>query len=74
MAETNKQQRDARLDALATATREWANRERDYLNGQVTLGKRMLKGRTGSERLAQVSVESVSDLTIDEINQFLTGE
>lgn len=68
-----KEERDARLDELAQATRDWATKERDRLNNQVALGKRILKGRTGSERLAQASVASASDLTEDEINAFLTG-
>jgi hypothetical protein len=69
----SKEERDARLDELADATRKWAENRREELNAQVALGKRILKGRTGSERLADAPVQSVSDLTVDEINQFLTG-
>lgn len=65
--------RNARLDALVTATNDWAQKQTDLLNAQVALNKRILKGRTGSERLAQTSVEASSSLTVDEINQFLTG-
>lgn len=67
-------ERNARLDKLAKATAEWAKNQRTYLQKQSTLAKRMLKGRTGSERLAQTSVGIVSGLTVDQINQFLTGE
>lgn len=66
--------RNTRLDALAEATKAWAKRQKDTLNAQVSLSKRILKGRTGSERLAQASVESASSLAVDEINQFLTGD
>jgi len=68
------QERNARLDALKAATKQWADQQKKRLKSQVTLGKRILKGRTGSERLAQASVESVSSLTVNQINDFLTGE
>jgi hypothetical protein len=75
MAEqTTTQERNARLDALLTATEEWAARHTQTLKDQVALSKRVLKGRTGSERLAQASVQSVSDLAVSQINDFLTGE
>lgn len=65
--------RNARLDALGTAIKEWATARRKYLNGQVSFSKRLLKGRTGSERLNQASIESATALTVDQINDFLTG-
>lgn len=68
------QERNARLDALKAATEAWATQQKQRLNAQTSLGKRILKGRTGSERLAQASVQSVSDLTVNQINDFLTGE
>lgn len=66
--------RNARLDALLEATEAWAARQTRNLNDQVTLSKRILKGRTGSERLAQASVQSVSNIAVDQINDFLSGE
>lgn len=66
-------ERNARLDALKSAATAWAAKETDRLKKQVALSKRILKGRTGSERLAQESVSSVSDLAVDEIKQFLEG-
>ena len=68
------QERNKRLDALKTAAQEWAARERDRLKKQVALSKRILKGRTGSERLAQASTQIVNSLTVDEINEFLAGD
>jgi hypothetical protein len=68
------QERNARLDSLKAATQQWATQQKQRLNDQVSLGKRILKGRTGSERLAQASVQSVSDLTVNQINDFLTGD
>lgn len=69
----SKQERDARLDELATATTEWANSERTRLKKQVTLSKRMLKGRTGAERLNNTSVTTANVLLVDEIQQYLAG-
>jgi hypothetical protein len=66
--------RDARLDALKVAAEDWGKRETKRLKDQVALSKRMLKGRTGSERLANATTASVSNLTVDEINTFLTGD
>lgn len=67
------EERNARLQQLATATREWATKRRTYLQKQVALGKALLKGRTGSERLNNASVQTATGLVVDEIEQFLTG-
>lgn len=68
-----KEERDARLDALQTATTEWAKAERKRLKDQVAFGKRLLKGRTGSERLNNASVTTAQELLVDEIDTFLSG-
>lgn len=70
----SKEERNARLDALGTAIQAWSKTRREYLTKQVAFSKRLLKGRTGSERLNQASIESATALTVDQINQFLTGE
>lgn len=62
------------MDALGTATSQWASTRRNYLKKQVAFSKRMLKGRTGSERLNQATIESATALTVDEINDYLTGD
>lgn len=66
-------ERNARLQQLATATSEWAEKRRTYLQKQTAFGKALLKGRTGAERLNNTSVQTASDLVVDEIEQFLTG-
>jgi hypothetical protein len=66
-----KAERDARLDALKSSTQEWATKERERLQNQAAFGKRLLQGRTGSERLNDESVDSATDLLVDEIDQFL---
>ena len=68
------QKRNDRLDDLKTATEAWATKETKRLNDQVTFGKRVLKGRTGSERLVQASVTSAKELVVDQLNDFLTGD
>jgi len=66
--------RNKRLDALGTAIQDWAKTRRDYLTKQVAFSKRLLKGRTGAERLNQATVDSATSLVVDQINSFLTGE
>jgi hypothetical protein len=70
----SKEDRNARLDALGTAITAWAKARRGALEKQVAFSKRLLKGRTGSERLNQASIESATALTVNQINDFLTGE
>jgi hypothetical protein len=70
----SKAERDARLDELETATEEWAAKRKTYLENQAAIAKKLLKGRTGMERLNNQSVQKASSLLVDEINQFLSGE
>ena len=67
----SKEERDARLDELATATSEWATKRRTQLQKQVAFGKALLKGRTGAERLNDKSVQTATNLLVDEIGEFL---
>jgi hypothetical protein len=64
-------ERNARLAALAKATSAWASRRREELQKRAALNKKILAGRTGSERLAQASVQAGADLVVDSINDFL---
>ncbi len=66
-------ERNARLDSLAQATREYAAQQRKQLKKRVDVSKRILQGRTGSERLAQASVQESASLVTAEIDDFLTG-
>jgi 3'-phosphoadenosine 5'-phosphosulfate sulfotransferase len=67
------QERNARLDELASATKKYAAAQRAELNRRVDVSKRILQGRTGSERLAQSSVQQSTTLVVGQINDFLTG-
>jgi len=65
--------RDARLDALKSATVKWADIERKRLEDEATFLRSILKGRTGAGRLTNQNVADSSKLVVDEIAQFLTG-
>lgn len=68
---TTKAERDARLDKLVEATKAWAEKRKDQLKNRVSTSKKILQGRTGSDRLAQASVQAAGDLVIKEIDDFL---
>lgn len=65
--------RNARLDALEKATVDYAAQQTKLLQKRVDVSKRILKGRTGSERLAQAAVQQAGALVVNTINDFLTG-
>lgn len=64
-------ERNARLDALVAATTSWAQKRQDEITQRVATSKKILQGRTGSERLAQSSVQAASDVVVQEIDDFL---
>lgn len=70
---STKTERDARLNELKTAVVAWADKRTKYLNAQATFARRVLRGRTGSERLTAKTVELGKNLTVEDINTFLTG-
>ena len=67
-------ERNARLDKLESAVDAWADKKKKRLTAESTLLKKVLKGRTGAERLNDASTEAASGLLVDELSQFLTGE
>jgi len=70
----SQEKRNARLDKLREATAAWADAEEKRLKKETALLKRIMKGRTGAERLNNASVQSASSLVVDELSQFLTGD
>jgi hypothetical protein len=70
----SKEKRDARLDKLKTAAEAWADKETERLNKEVELLTKITKGRPGADRLQNSSIEAASDLLVDELNSFLSGE
>jgi len=63
--------KEERLAELKQAAKEWHDKRRQTLEDQVTLSKRILQGRTGSERLANDMVNTSTDLVLEEIGEFL---
>ena len=73
MATQRQTERDARLDALKTATDKWATKEEKRLQDEAIFLKSILKGRTGAGRFANQNVADSSKLVVDEIARFLVG-
>jgi hypothetical protein len=67
------EERVQRLETLSSAVQEWADSRTKTLNNQVASLKKILQGRTGSDRLAQKGVDAASDLVVSEIDSFLVG-
>lgn len=65
--------RQARLDDLADAVKAFADKRRDELNQRVATAKKILKGRTGADRLAQAAAQGAQGLVVDAINDFLSS-
>jgi hypothetical protein len=65
--------RQARLDDLAKAVAAFAEKRRDELNQRVATAKKILKGRTGADRLAQTAAQGTQGLVVREINDFLAS-
>jgi len=65
--------RNNRLDALLKASKFWADKRRTDINHRVDSSKKILKGRTGSERLARSNVQAASALVVDSIDDFLVA-
>jgi len=63
--------RSARLDALDKATTAYVEKQTKELQTKLATAKRILKGRTGQERLASSTVQAASVSLVDEIDQFL---
>lgn len=66
-------ERNARLDELEQAVKQYAAAQRKQLTHRVDVSKRILRGRTGSDRLAQAAVQQSTGLVVAEIDEFLTG-
>ena len=74
MADQTVAARNQRLDALASAVTFWADKKRTEINDRVASSKKILQGRTGSERLARAPVQAASTLVVDAISDFLLAQ
>ncbi len=61
------------LDDLKTALDDWHTKEIKRIDDEVTFIKSVLRGRTGSERLARSNTAVAQILVIDDITSFLAG-
>ena len=59
-----------RLEALVAAAKEWHDKRVQELEDQAAFAKRVLQGRTGSERLANDMVTGSSELVLEEIETY----
>lgn len=71
--EEQRRERDARLDRLKQALDDWHENERGRLEDEATFLKSVLRGRTGSERLARENTAEAEVLVVDDITSFLSG-
>jgi len=65
--------RNNRLDALVEAANSWADQRTKEYTDKVASVKKILKGRTGSERLASATTQAASDLVVSAIGDFLVA-
>jgi len=65
-------ERDARLDALEKATKEWASKERKRLAAEVEFLKKV-KESSAAGSVGAGNVETAKALLVSSIGQFLSG-
>lgn len=73
MAVPSQAERNAVLDELADAVKQWRDKRVLRLENQVDLAQKILKGRGGAQRLQNETTKQASALLVDEIEEFLTG-
>ncbi len=73
-AQADLERRNALLDELKVALDDWAETEEEKVQKEIDFMKSVLRGRTGSERLARSNTEEARVLGIDDIDSFLTGD
>jgi len=61
--------RDEKLNELEKAVTEWAAKTRDLYKRQASLAKSVIKGRTGSERLASSALDKTEKIVLDELDE-----
>ncbi len=64
-------ERNKRLDSLVAASKAWTDKRLKELQDRVAVTKKILKGRTGSERLANATQQAAQDVVVNEIDDFL---
>ena len=65
-------QRNARLQALVTATQQWASTRTQQIQSRVDFLTKMLQAR-GQGSLLNGNQQAAQQLVVNEINEFLAG-
>jgi hypothetical protein len=52
----------------------WSTKQKKRIEDQVAFSKRLLRGRNAANGLNNTTVSKASELLVDELDQFLTGE
>lgn len=73
MSEAQKKKRDKLLDELKQAADEWYQAETSRIEDETEFMKSFMRGRTGSDRLADKNTQQMGILAVDDIRTFLTG-
>lgn len=73
MEQSNRERRDQLLDDLQAAVDEWGDAEEKRINDEVSFMKSVLKGRTGSERLASANSAETQSILQHDVEAFLAG-
>lgn len=73
MEQSNRERRDQLLDDLQAAVDEWGDAEEKRINDEVKFMRSVLKGRTGSERLAAANSAETQAVLAHDVEDFLTG-
>lgn len=75
MSETDRQieRRNQLLDALEQAEKEWGERQEVLLTKEAAFLQKVLDKRLGSGAAAGRIEDALTDLTVDVIDEFLSG-
>jgi len=71
MSSQSSQAKQERVTALQTATEQWSSKATADYQSRIARAKAILSGRTGSDRLAQSTVQAVQSLVVDSVEDFL---
>ncbi len=68
-----KDERDANLDALKSSADEWIEKEKTRIEEEIAFLRKVLKGRTGSEKANSTNLAKSLELVTAEIDSFIIG-
>jgi hypothetical protein len=66
-----KAKRDANLDTLKSAVKEWGAKEKTRLENEVKFMRAVLKGRTGSEKAGTKNLDTLQEILKLEVEDFI---